>query len=176
MQCSTVRGLEVCLTVDVVETAIRARNQPRGRVLRVAITVVLWLTAVGCGPLIVELAVVDPVLLHLLSGDAEVLARAQEATAVVLLVSQFAVFAWLCPKVSYRWFDCLMLAIPIAGQLIWAPRILWRIAYLPYRDWQPRPDEARGRVRISNPTSVGQLPIYDARARHLIDRRIEEAE
>lgn len=24
-----------------------------------------------------------------------------------------------------------MLAIPIAGQLIWAPRILWRIAYLP---------------------------------------------
>jgi hypothetical protein len=162
--------------LDVVETVIRGRNQPRGRVFRVAITVVLWLTAVGCGPLIVQLAVVDPVLLHLLSDDAGVLASAQEVTAVVLLLGQLAVFAWLCPKVSYRWFDCLMLAIPIAGQLIWAPRILWRIAYLPYRDWRPRPDEARGWVRISDPRSAGQQPIYVARARHLTDRRSEEAE
>jgi hypothetical protein len=162
--------------MDVVETAIRGRNQPRGRVVRVAMTVVLWLTAVGCGPLMVQLAVADPVLRHVFSDDAEVLASAQQVTAVVLLVSQFAVFAWLCPKVSYRWFDCLMLAVPIAGQLIWAPRILWRIAYLPYRDWRPRPDEGRGWVRFSDPRSAGQLPIYVARARHLIDRRSEEAE
>jgi hypothetical protein len=162
--------------MDVVETAIRGRNQPRGRLLRVAMTVVLWLTAVGCGPLIVQLAVADPVLRHLLSDDAEALASAQQVTAVVLLVSQFAVFAWLCPKVSYRWFDCLMLGIPIAGQLIWAPRILWRIAYLPYRDWQPRPDEARGWVQISDPTSAGQLPIYVARAGTSLTRRSEDAE
>jgi hypothetical protein len=162
--------------MDVVETAMRGRNQPRGRVLRVVITVVLWVAAVGAGPLIVDLAVVDPVLVRLLGDDANVLASAQQVAAVVLLVSQLAVFAWLCPKVSYRWFDCLMLAIPIVGQLLWAPRILWRIAYLPYRDWRPRPDEASGWVRISDPTSPGQQPIYVARTRHLIDRRSENAE
>jgi hypothetical protein len=137
--------------------------------------VALWLTAVGGGPLVVQLAVVDPLLLQLLD-DAVALARAQQIASVVLLVSQFAVFAWLCPKVSYRWFDCLMLAIPIVGQLMWAPRILWRIAYLPYRDWQPRPDEARSWVRSSDPTQAGQPPVYVAQPRHLLNVRTEEAE
>jgi hypothetical protein len=159
--------------VDVVEVPIPRRNLPRGRLLRVAITLALWLAAVGGGPLIVQLAVVDPLLLQLLSDDAT-LARAQQITTVVLLVGQFAVFAWLCPKVSYRWFDCLMLAIPIVGQLLWAPRILWRIAYLPYRDWQPRTDEAHNWVRISSPTHAGQLPVYVVRPRHLIDVRSGE--
>jgi hypothetical protein len=161
--------------VDVVEVPIPRRNLPRGRVLRVAITVALWLAAVGGGPLTVQLAVVNPLLLQLLSEDAVALARAQQIADVVLLVSPFAVFAWLCPKVSYRWFDCPMLAIPIVGQLLWAPRILWRIAYLPYRDWQPRPDEAHSWVRVSGPTRAGQLPVYVVRPRRLIDVRSGEA-
>ena len=50
-------------------------------------------------------------------------------------------FAWVAPRVSYRWFDCLFLLIPIYG-LIWAFRMIWRLVFLPYRDWPPRADEA----------------------------------
>ena len=94
------------------------------------------------GPVVLEYAVVGP-LLQLVSEDVLAPSEADVVAVVILWVSQLAVFAWLCPEVSYRWFDCLMLAVPIVGQLLWAPRILWRIAYLPYRDWRPRPDEDR---------------------------------
>jgi len=43
--------------------------------------------------------------------------------------------AWLAPKVSYRRRDALFAP--------WAFLIVaWRVAYLPYRDWAPRDDEA----------------------------------
>ncbi|WP_020579827.1 hypothetical protein [Actinopolymorpha alba] len=34
-------------------------------------------------------------------------------------VVPFGVYAWLGPRVSYRWFDCLILLIPISG-VIWS--------------------------------------------------------
>ena len=56
---------------------------------------------------------------------------------------------WLAPKVSYRRRDALVFltmgpsAIP--GALLFV-KIIWRIAYLPQRDWPLRPDEvAAGR-------------------------------
>jgi hypothetical protein len=51
-------------------------------------------------------------LLQALNGDAW---GADLAIGAVWLVAQFAVFAWLCPKASYRWFDCLVMVVPIAG-------------------------------------------------------------
>ncbi|GAA2114054.1 hypothetical protein GCM10009780_71200 [Actinomadura alba] len=42
-------------------------------------------------------------------------------------------------------------------------RILWRIAYLPYRDWRPRSDETDGWIRITDTDRASQLPIYVAR-------------
>lgn len=48
--------------------------------------------------------------------------------------------AVIAPRVSYRWFDCFLLLIPFAGLIVlW--RFVWRLAYLPDRDWPPRPDE-----------------------------------
>jgi hypothetical protein len=41
---------------------------------------------------------------------------------------------WLAPKVSYRRRDALLGPCMIGI-------IVWRIAYLPYRDWPPREDE-----------------------------------
>lgn len=134
------------LTLDTIEAGTLGGNPPRGRVLRAAITAVLWLS-VFVGPVILNTEVVVP-LLQTLSDDASVVVDL--VVGVVWLVAQFAVFAWLCPKVSYRWFDCLILAVPVAGLVIWAPRILWRIAYLPYWDWQPRPGEADGWIRITD--------------------------
>jgi hypothetical protein len=45
--------------------------------------------------------------------------------------------AFLAPKVGYRWFDCLLLLIPIYGLFILF-RISYRVAYLPNRDWSER--------------------------------------
>jgi hypothetical protein len=130
--------------LDAVEAGALGGNPPRGRVLRAAITAVLWLV-VFVGPVVLNEEVVVP-LLQALNGDAW---GADLAIGAVWLVAQFAVFAWLCPKASYRWFDCLVMVVPIAGLAIWAPRILWRVAYLPYRDWRPRPGEADVGQRIA---------------------------
>ncbi|RZU50806.1 hypothetical protein EV385_2590 [Krasilnikovia cinnamomea] len=54
-------------------------------------------------------------------------------------LSAFALCApflvWLAPKVSYRRRDAFL------GPWLFVI-IAWRIAYLPYRDWPPRDDEA----------------------------------
>jgi hypothetical protein len=42
--------------------------------------------------------------------------------------------AWLAPKVSYRRRDALL------GPLF-LRTVVWRIAFLPHRDWTPRADE-----------------------------------
>jgi hypothetical protein len=66
---STVRpNLGGLLTLDAVEAGTLSGNPPRGRVLRAAITAVLWL-AVFVGPVILNDEVVVP-LLQALSGDA----------------------------------------------------------------------------------------------------------
>ena len=56
-----------------------------------------------------------------------------------------AIYAWLACRVSYRWFDCLYALIPIYG-LVWIARIVWRVAYLPHRDWIPPPEELTSRL------------------------------
>jgi hypothetical protein len=47
---------------------------------------------------------------------------------------------FVTPLVSYRRRDALCGLIPFYN--IWfVARIAWRLAYLPHRDWDPRPDE-----------------------------------
>lgn len=52
--------------------------------------------------------------------------------------SWFVAYAILARYAAYRWFDALNLAVPI-WSLVWQCRICWRLAYLPHRDWAPRP-------------------------------------
>ena len=57
-----------------------------------------------------------------------------------------AATAWLAPRASYRRRDALWWFTGPVGGLYIAVVIAWRLAFLPYRDWPPRPDEA-SRVR-----------------------------
>lgn len=56
-----------------------------------------------------------------------------------------AATAWLAPRASYRRRDALWWFIGPVGLYIFVV-IAWRLAFLPYGDWPPRPDEA-SRVR-----------------------------
>lgn len=61
--------------------------------------------------------------------------------------------AWLAPRVSYRRRDALLWLVG-PGLYIFAV-IAWRLAFLPYRDWTPRPDEA-SRIRwLRDPQHAG---------------------
>jgi hypothetical protein len=56
----------------------------------------------------------------------------------------------LASRVSYRWFDAFLLLIPIVGLvLLW--RFAWRLSFLPYRDWPPRPEEAQRWRKVAHP-------------------------
>jgi peptidoglycan/LPS O-acetylase OafA/YrhL len=52
----------------------------------------------------------------------------------------FGLGAVVATRVSYRWFDALLLLVPFLG-LIFLVKFSWRMASLPYRDWPPRPEE-----------------------------------
>jgi|LauGreDrversion4_2_1035121.scaffolds.fasta_scaffold1994450_1 hypothetical protein len=44
-------------------------------------------------------------------------------------------YAFLSPKVGYRWFDCFFAAIPFYG-IYFIFKIAHRVAGLPSRDWE----------------------------------------
>jgi hypothetical protein len=71
-------------------------------------------------------------------------------------VALFAVTGWAATKVSYRWFDFLLLFIPFYN-IVLLCRLAWRLSYLPYRDWAPRPEEAASWRRVDHPTEPGAL-------------------
>lgn len=66
--------------------------------------------------------------------------KATDAITPFIVLSFLVLYAVLARKVSYRWFDTFFQLIPIYG-ISWPFRIAWRVAYLPHRDWSPRPDE-----------------------------------
>lgn len=138
---------------------------PRGRVSRTAIAVLLWFATLVVAPVVIGTVVMLPLLLALLAlGEDEAYSALLDVAAFVSgLAVQLGFFAWLAPKVSYRWFDCLILLVPFSGALIWGSRIAWRVAYLPYRDWRPRPDEAPFWERVLPPSGPGRPPIRIAR-------------
>jgi len=81
--------------------------------------------------------------------DGEALVDWPPPTLVLLIVG-----ALIARRVSYRWFDAFLLVIPLFG-LIYVWRFAWRLAFLPYRDWPPRPDEAARWVKVAHPSSPG---------------------
>ncbi len=61
-------------------------------------------------------------------------------TEELLFASVLVIYALLCTRVGYRWFDCLLLLVPLYNFYFMA-KIAWRSAVLPRIDWTPR--EAR---------------------------------
>jgi hypothetical protein len=51
-------------------------------------------------------------------------------------------YTFAARKVSYRWFDTFFLLVPIYS-IFWMIKIAYRLAFLPNKDWAPRPDEVR---------------------------------
>jgi hypothetical protein len=66
----------------------------------------------------------------------------------------FILGALIARRVSYRWFDAFLLLIPLFG-LIYMWRFAWRLSFLPYRDWPPRPDEAPHWRKVAHPDRPG---------------------
>ncbi|MGC5017342.1 hypothetical protein [Micromonospora sp. DT47] len=64
-----------------------------------------------------------------------------------------AATAWLAPRASYRRRDALLWLVG-PGLFIFAV-IAWRLAFLPYRDWTPRPDEASSVRWLRDPQHAG---------------------
>jgi hypothetical protein len=61
-------------------------------------------------------------------------------------------------RVSYRSVDVVFMLIPLYN-LYFQCRIAWRLAYLPYRDWEPRFSEAEDWVQVRHPRHA-DTPLY----------------
>jgi hypothetical protein len=61
-------------------------------------------------------------------------------------------------RVSYRSVDVVFMLIPFYN-LYFQCRIAWRLAYLPYRDWEPRFSEADDWVPVRHPRHA-DTPLY----------------
>lgn len=53
----------------------------------------------------------------------------------VTIVVILGAYAFLSPKVGYRWFDCFFAAIPFYG-IYFMFKIAHRVAVLPSREWE----------------------------------------
>jgi hypothetical protein len=72
----------------------------------------------------------------------EAIANASSALYWLVVICFLIAYAVAARKVSYRWFDTFFLLIPIYS-IVWQFKIAHRLAYLPHRDWAPRPEEVR---------------------------------
>jgi hypothetical protein len=63
----------------------------------------------------------------------------------ISVLTTVVAYALLARRVSYRWFDCFIMLIPVANAL-WSIKIMWRVSNLPHRSWTPRPEETTARV------------------------------
>lgn len=87
-----------------------------------------------------------------------VVVRVPYAGLLLGALFQVGLAAIIAPRVSYRRVDAFAMLIPF-WNLYLMGRLAWRLAYLPYRDWEPRPDEAGGWQRWQHPTHP-QQPLY----------------
>jgi hypothetical protein len=71
---------------------------------------------------------------------------------------QLAIVPGTASRVSYRPVDVLFMFIPVYN-LFFQCRIAWRLAYLPYRDWEPRADEVDSWVAVRHPHCT-DTPLY----------------
>lgn len=130
---------------------VAAPRQPRDPGVRALVTAGLILLV------LVGVIVASAVLSVLWVGDPNADVWIQFGVTLALI----GVFSRVATKVSYRWFDAFVILIPIYG-LIWMGKIMWRIAYLPDRDWRPRPDEAPWAVETDDPIAQRMFDAFAA--------------
>jgi hypothetical protein len=122
-----------------------AGGVPRSQVARVALTVTTVVTAI--------LATTAATRLGLTALSLP--PRGMLADWVQL--GLMALIMWApATRVGYRRRDILLLLIPFFGLYLTA-RICWRLCYLPFADWLPRPEDAVNWRQVPHPTRPGEL-------------------
>ena len=116
-------------------------SRPRSTAVRFLLAALMWTVAIGT-PLVVDR------LIHRLIVREEVGYWMVALPDLVILIPIIPL-ACAARSVSYRVRDSLIYIILPLGLLL-SFRIFWRVAFLPYRDWQPRPDEIQSWERIEN--------------------------
>lgn len=85
-------------------------------------------------------------------------------TGLILAVGLLlAIVPGTATRVSYRSVDVVFMLIPFYNLYVQC-RIAWRLAYLPYRDWEPRADEVESFVPVRHPRHA-DAPLYLSRQR-----------
>jgi len=69
------------------------------------------------------------------------------------LVVPAVLTAWLAPYASYRRRDALLWLVGVGGLVFVV--LAWRVAYAPYRDWRPRPEEVPRMHWLRGPERAG---------------------
>jgi len=107
-------------------------TQPRSTRLRILLTFLMFL---GTWSLLAPATTLDLQPVRILGVKLDI---AGPASFLPIL----ALYAFLATRVSERWYYALWLCLPIANIYVsW--KISWRVAYLPWRDWELREGEAR---------------------------------
>ncbi|MFF5206084.1 hypothetical protein [Streptosporangium sp. NPDC000396] len=120
----------------------KGESKPRSRTLRALIAAALvWFLIIG--PYVVYRLIVN--LYRVIEaapglGTEKISTLGDIVTVVTIIGTQLASLWITVNRVSYRSRDILIILVPIYGW-IWAGKIMWRIAYLPYVDWRPCPNE-----------------------------------
>ncbi|GAB1818401.1 hypothetical protein HerbRD11066_15650 [Herbidospora sp. RD11066] len=114
-------------------------SPPRGRSQRLARTLLLWI------PLILGPVALDRTLAFAL--DVSSLNTAQLVARDLLIALPIIPMLLIARRVSYRRRDCLIYVLVPIG-MVFAFILFWRLSFLPYRDWSPRPDEAADWERV----------------------------
>ncbi len=92
-----------------------------------------------CVAAVIVLAAIVP---YLSSASLSKHGRAGPMADLTPLVVPAVLTAWLAPYASYRRRDALLWLVGVGGLVFVV--IAWRVAFAPYRDWRPRPEECPG--------------------------------
>jgi hypothetical protein len=120
---------------STLEPDVRPASSGR-RVLAVIAAYVIWVVLVGWG------FTAQPPL--------------EKAAQLIAIAAICGFMILVLPLVSYRRRDVFLLAVPAFGVCLLGLAV-WRLAYLPCRDWAPRPDEAAGWRQVRHPSRPGAL-------------------
>ncbi|MET8371230.1 hypothetical protein [Micromonospora profundi] len=116
-----------------------ATRAPLGRRARTGVAAVIVLAAIVPYLLVRELV--------------ETLFDAGAMADLAPLVVPVVLTAWLAPYASYRRRDALLWLVGVGGLVFVV--IAWRVAYAPYRDWRPRPEEVPRMHWLNDPEHAG---------------------
>jgi hypothetical protein len=119
-----------------------AEPMPRSRARRLLYATLLWIPVV-LGPIALDRA------LHQMINADTLTTWPLIALDSVIFIPLIPLF-FLAPLASYRRRDCLVYVVLPLGVAL-SVIVFWRIAFLPYRDWAPRPEEVSRLQRVAVP-------------------------